>query len=74
MPALAQAPAELDQLLTEPEAAAFLNFSPRALQAWRVRGGGPPYVKISTRAVRYRKSDLDRWIEERLRTSTSDAG
>ena len=31
----------LDQLLTEKEAAALICYSQRALQNWRVRGGGP---------------------------------
>ena len=36
---------DLEALLREGEAAEFLRFSPRALQAWRYRGGGPRYVK-----------------------------
>jgi predicted DNA-binding transcriptional regulator AlpA len=62
------------KLLSEKEAAGDLGFSIRTLQAWRVRGGGPPYVKVSARCVRYRQSDLEEWIEERLRRSTSDRG
>ncbi len=63
-----------EKLLTEPQAAEVLNFTARTLQAWRVRGGGPPYVKISARAIRYRQCDLNRWIEQRIRSSTSDPG
>ncbi len=63
-----------DPLLTTTEAAEYLGVTPRCAEAWRVRGGGPPFIKISARAVRYRLSDLNRWIEERLRTSTSDDG
>lgn len=61
-------------LMTEKEAALLLDFSVRTLQAWRVRGGGPRFVKVSARCVRYRQSDLDSWVEERLRRSTSDRG
>jgi len=61
-----------DTLLNEKQAARFLNFTPRCLQAWRQRGGGPKYVRISSRAVRYRRQDLDSWIEERLKSSTSE--
>jgi predicted DNA-binding transcriptional regulator AlpA len=61
-------------LFTEAEAANYLKFTPRALQAWRCRGGGPRFVKVSARAVRYRQEDLDHWVETRLRTSTSDPG
>ncbi len=59
-------------LLTETQAAEFLNFTPRALQAWRLRGGGPNFVRVSSRAVRYRKSDLIEWSEYRLKNSTSE--
>ena len=61
-------------LLTENDAAAYLKLTARALQAWRYRGDGPQYVRISARAIRYRPEDLESWIEERLRTSTSDPG
>lgn len=61
-------------LLTEVEAAAYLNLTRRALQAWRYQGRGPRYVKISARAIRYRPEDLNDWIETRLRSSTSDPG
>jgi len=61
-------------LLTEKQAARVLGFSPRTLQAWRVRGGGPAFVHVSARCVRYRREDLETWISERLRISTSDDG
>lgn len=61
-------------LLTEVEAAKLLGFTPRFLQERRSRGGGPPFVKVSARAVRYRPEDLEAWAADRLRTSTSDPG
>lgn len=61
-------------LLTERQAATILGFSIRTLQAWRVRGGGPAFIRISARCVRYRIEDLQEWIEERVRISTSDDG
>jgi predicted DNA-binding transcriptional regulator AlpA len=61
-------------LLTEAQAAQLLGFSPRTLQAWRVRGGGPTFVHVSARCVRYRREDLEAWITERLRISTSEYG
>ncbi|MDR3606243.1 MAG: helix-turn-helix domain-containing protein [Oligoflexia bacterium] len=65
---------DLDALLTEQQAAAFIGFTPRALQSWRCRGGGPVFVRVSARAIRYRLRDLMSWVEERLRSSTSDKG
>lgn len=61
-------------LLTEIEAAKYLQLTRRALQAWRCQGKGPKFVKISARAVRYRQDDLEQWVEDRLRSSTSDPG
>jgi predicted DNA-binding transcriptional regulator AlpA len=61
-------------LLVEKEAAEILGFSTRTLQKWRSDGGGPKFVHVSKRAIRYRQEDLLRWIEERVRTSTSDHG
>jgi predicted DNA-binding transcriptional regulator AlpA len=65
-------PEYLDRLLTETEAAQFIGFSIRALQGWRVKGGGPKFVKVSGRAVRYRRCDLILWAEARLRSNTSE--
>ena len=50
-------PLDPDAGCTEMQAAIFLGVSARTLQAWRVRGGGPPYVKIG-RAVRYQRRAL----------------
>jgi len=61
-----------ERLMTETEAAAFLGVTRRALQQWRLNGSGPKYVKISQRCVRYRRIELIKWSEERLRSSTSE--
>jgi hypothetical protein len=61
----------LDRLINENDAAGFLGYSMRALQNWRVRGGGPAYVKVSSRSIRYRRRDLINWAESRLRSNTS---
>ncbi len=65
-------PEYLDQLLNEQEAAKSLSYSVRALQNWRLRGGGPHYVKVSARSVRYRRRDLIQWIETRTRSNSSE--
>lgn len=59
------------RLLSEQEAASFMGFTPRTLQAWRYRGGGPEFVRISSRAIRYRFEDLSKWLEERICSNTS---
>lgn len=57
-------------LLTSTEAAKYLKASPRTLDNWRSRGTGPPFIRLSSRAIRYRMAELEAWIEERLQTST----
>ena len=63
----------LDRLLNEQEAAEFLSYTTRALQNWRVRGGGPKYVKVSARSIRYRRRDLIAWVEERTYSNSTQA-
>jgi excisionase family DNA binding protein len=53
------------------EAAALLGLQPTTLEAWRTRGGGPSFLKLG-KAVRYRTSDLEKFIESRLRNNTSE--
>ena len=66
-------------MLDTHDAAELLGVSPRTLEAWRVRGGGPRYVVLGDRgvrrgAVRYRREDLDGYVAARVRASTSAAG
>lgn len=61
-------------LLTEAEAAAALGFSARALQSWRLRGGGPRY-RVIGRSIRYEPQMLRAWLEAQPeRMHTSDPG
>ena len=60
-----------DQLLTEKDAASLIGYTPRALQNWRLRGGGPQYVKVSARSVRYQRRDVIEWIDQRKQSHTS---
>jgi len=59
-----------DSLIRQDEAALMLGVSNRCLENWRYRGGGPNWIRISARCIRYRRSDLIQFIEARVRTST----
>jgi excisionase family DNA binding protein len=59
-------------MLTQSETAQMLRVSVRTLERLRVSGNGPTYIKTG-RLVRYRQSDLDKWISDRERHSTSEA-
>lgn len=72
MSATIHAPDLSNRLVNEKEAAHFLGYTVRALQNWRVRGGGPKFVKVSARSIRYRLSDLSEWIDARVVPSTSN--
>jgi len=58
-------------LINEEGAAKLLTIKPKTLQAWRVNGGGPPFIKIG-RSVRYRMKDLEEFMNGGIRRSTSE--
>ena len=65
-----------EQKLDQKEATKYVfgeGGSERTLEGWRVRGGGPRFLKIGRRVV-YRRRDLDAWLAARERASTSDPG
>jgi len=45
----------------------------KSLENWRSSGRGPRFHKIGG-LVRYARSDLDAWLAERVRGSTSEGG
>lgn len=53
-----------------PEAAKYLSLSPHTLAKQRLRGDGPPFVKLGPKAVGYLQSHLDAWLRARIRRST----
>jgi len=61
-------------LLNTKQAAKYLNVSAAFLERDRWAGAKVPFIKIGTRSVRYRVSDLDQFIETRVRFSTCDKG
>lgn len=59
------------RLMTTIEAAEVLGVSVKVLQKWRCEGGGPKYVRVSYRVVKYLERDLLDWVESRSMRSTS---
>ena len=52
-------------LFNNDQAAAYLGVTPRTLEVWRaVKRYHIPYIKVG-RLVKYRKSDLDAFLESR---------
>ena len=59
--------------LNTAQAARILQLSSRTLEKFRIRGGGPVFMKFGVR-VFYRPEDIFDWVEHTVRTSTSDPG
>ena len=51
-----------NDLLDEREAASYLKFNAKTLRNWRATKKGPEWVRVSTRSIRYRFSDLEAFI------------
>jgi predicted DNA-binding transcriptional regulator AlpA len=62
----------MEPLWTEEQCAQHRGCSKSSLQKERVRGDGPPFVKIG-RMVRYRPEDVREWIARQIVGSTSAA-
>ena len=61
------------ELLDDKAAAAYLSLSPGTLSVWRSTGRyNLPFLKVG-RLVRYRRADLDAWLEKRVRESGATA-
>lgn len=60
------APINTAELLTEQEVAGLLNIAVKTVQNWRWKGEGPRAVKLGKRAVRYRRADVEAFIEAGL--------
>jgi hypothetical protein len=59
------------RLLPVAEAAAYVSLSVSTLNRLRVSGGGPRYAKLAGRVL-YDIRDLDQWIDDSKRGSTSE--
>ena len=56
--------------IDEKKAADFLGISSRTLQGYRLKGGGPKFLKLK-KAVRYKIQDLIDWVEKNKKENTS---
>lgn len=44
--------------------ARLLNVSQRTLQRWRVEGGGPQFIRMGAKSVRYSPEAIERWADD----------
>ncbi|MFN4275745.1 MAG: helix-turn-helix transcriptional regulator [Ferrovibrio sp.] len=71
--ALLNSKAALERLLTPEQVSELTGLAEQTLARYRVSGGGPAFIRISARCIRYRESDLRAWIEAKAVLSTSEA-
>jgi predicted DNA-binding transcriptional regulator AlpA len=65
---------EQQNSLTPRQAANYIGVSDAALRLWRSEGRGPRFFRAGEKLIRYRRADLDFWVESRLSQSgTSEA-
>ena len=62
----------MSELLSTTSAAKYLCVSKAFLDRDRWAGARIPFIKIGSRAVRYRLADLNEYIEQQVRHSTSE--
>lgn len=64
----------LDDLLTNEEAASLLGIKANTLEIWRHKGKGPPFIKLGDTPqapVRYLRSKVSEWLAARSFANTS---
>jgi len=64
---------EQQNVLTPQQAARYVGVSEGALRLWRSRGEGPRHFRAGEKLVRYRRVDLDHWVESRLSAACEPA-
>ena len=66
---------EPSPLMTTAEACEYLRLQKQTLRKLRCTGNGPPFCRIGsalTGRCLYRRDDLDRWLDARRWTSTTE--
>jgi predicted DNA-binding transcriptional regulator AlpA len=64
---------QMRRILPTEAAAEYCGLTASTFEKYRVFGGGPVFVKLGRRVV-YAREDLDKWISDCRRRSTSDTG
>lgn len=60
-----------DEIIPTKTASKIVGLSVSTLTKLRLTGGGPRYLRLG-RAIRYRRSDLNAWMEASTHASTSE--
>ena len=68
---MSQLPTDPNTLVDERAVSDYFGVDVRTIQRWRWAGGGPKYVRVNARVIRYRVQDLWDFSASHLTTSTS---
>ena len=60
-----------EKLLNEKEVAKILGVSVKMIQTMRYSKGGIPFVRLSKRCIRYKRSDVEAYIQSHTFNNTS---
>lgn len=58
------------EILTDESAASLLGVESRTIREWRTRRG-LPFIRITAKVIRIRRTDLDRWLAQHQVAITS---
>ena len=65
-------PGDDDELLTTVRVADWLGVSCQWLELGRCVNYGPPFVHVSERVIRYKRSDVNDWLRSRTRNCVAE--
>lgn len=55
-----------EPLLTTKEVALFAGVSEYTMSRYRMDGIGPNYIKLGPKMIRYRRSDVEEWVNKMM--------
>lgn len=59
-------------LASSKDVAEFLGITANGLAKMRMTGGGPAFIRVGARNIKYRWSDVHAWLEANTHTTTDD--
>jgi len=63
---------EFGPVMNERMAARYLGLSPATLATWRCTGSSLPFLRYSSRCIRYERRSLDSWKAARVAHNTAE--
>jgi len=69
---LADNPGWLEEAVNTRGASRLTGVPVTTLETWRSRGGGPRFLKLGAKTVRYQRRELLRWMARQQRANTAD--